>query len=88
MLIQKKIKNIQEFANYSVTEARLNQGVEKVFGQLPLSKEKMGDFIRWITNDIVTEEINAISNNRLSAKEVQGEIAKRSKEWLIKKIGI
>lgn len=83
-----KIKNIQEFAKYSVTESRLNQGLEKVFGQTAPSKEKIGDFIKWIVNDIVTEEIDAISKNGLSVKDVQGEICKASKEWLLKKIGI
>ena len=83
-----KIKNIQEFAKYSVTEARLNQGVEKVFGATPLSKEKLGAFIKWIVNDIMTEEIDAISKNNLSAKDVQGEISKMSRDWLLQKIGI
>lgn len=83
-----KVKNIQEFANYSVTEARLQQGIEKVFGSEPLSKAKMGDFIKWITNDIVTEEIDAISKNNLSVKDVQGEISKKAREWLLQKIGI
>lgn len=83
-----KLKGIQEFANYALTEARLQQGIEKVFGAEPLSKEKMGAFIKWITNDIVTEEIDAISKNNISARDIQGEIAKRSKDWLLLKIGI
>lgn len=83
-----KLKNIQEFVNYSVTEARLNQGVEKVFGATTPTREKLGEFIKWITNDIVTEEIDAISKNNLSAREIQGEIAKKSRDWLLQKIGI
>lgn len=83
-----KVKNIQEFANYSVTEARLEQGIEKVYGKEPLSKAKMGEFIKWITNDIVTEEIDAISKNNLSVRDVQGEISKKARDWLLKKIGI
>jgi hypothetical protein len=83
-----KVKNIQEFANYSVTEARLEQGLEKVFGKELPNKSKMGDFIKWITNDIVTEEIDAISKNNLSVRDVQGEISKKARDWLLLKIGI
>lgn len=81
-----KVNSINEFTTYALTEARLQQGIEKVFGVEPLVKERTGDFIKWIMNDIVTEEINTISTNNLSVREIQGAISKRSKEWLHKKI--
>jgi hypothetical protein len=81
-----RLNSLNEFATYAVTEARLNQGIEKVFGAEPLIKEKTGLFIKWITNDIVTEEIDAISSNGLSVKDIQGVIAKKAKEWLHNKI--
>ncbi len=83
-----KLNSINEFGDYAVTEARLNQGIEKVFGADPLVKERTGDFIKWVMNDIVTEEINAISANNLSVREIQGVISKRCRDWLHKKIDL
>jgi len=81
-----KVNSIQEFCNYAVTEPRLEQGLEKVFMKIKPTMEKTGDFIKWVVKDVVTEEIDAISKNNLSTKDVSGEIAKRSKDWLHKKI--
>ena len=52
-----KVANIQKFVDYAVTESRLNQAVEQVFtinSQTPDIKG-MGDFIRWVVNDVVKE---------------------------------
>lgn len=81
-----KLNSINEFADYSVTESRLNQGIEKVFGIQTILKERTGDFIKWMMNDIVTEEIETISSNNLSVRDIQSAICKKSKEWLHKKI--
>jgi hypothetical protein len=81
-----KLNSLNEFATYAITEARLNQGIEKVFGVEALVKEKTGNFIKWITNDILTEEAATISSNGLSAKDVQGIISKKAREWLHNKI--
>lgn len=81
-----KLNGINEFVSYAVTESRLNQGIEKVFGNDPLVKERTGDFLKWIINDIVSEEMAAISSNGLSVRDIQGSISKKSKEWLHTKI--
>lgn len=81
-----KLNSINEFADYCVTESRLNQGLEKVFGVESAVKERTSDFIKWMMNDIVTEEIDAISSNSLSVRDIQGVISKKCRSWLHKKI--
>jgi hypothetical protein len=79
-----KLKNVGEFVSYAVTPARLEQGIEKVFVSQGIdpSVSGTGDFIRWVLNDIVEEEIDAISENGLSVKDINSAVAKTSREWL------
>lgn len=81
-----KVASIKEFVDYSVTENRLNQAIEQVFtinNEEPTIKGT-GNFLKWLVNDIVTEEIETLSSSGLSAKEVSGEISKKGREWFFK----
>ena len=40
----------------------------------------MGDLIRWIFNDVVSEEIDTISNNGLTPKELGKSVSDRVRE--------
>ena len=78
-----KVSNVNEFVEYSLTENRLNQAIEQVFtgpGIEPTVKQT-GTFLKWIVNDIVTEEIDTLASNDLSAKDVNGVISKKAREW-------
>jgi hypothetical protein len=80
---EEKLNSIGEFINYAVTEARLNQGIEYVFTQNALepSIEKVGDFLRWVQNDILKEELNALDSNGLTIKDVNPLISKTTVTW-------
>ena len=58
-----KLKTIQDFISYAVTENRFNQAVENVFGKEDLDVKKMGDFIRWFVKDIASEEMDTMVEN-------------------------
>jgi hypothetical protein len=77
-----KMESIEEFVNSTVTEARLHQALERVFGEdiIP-TRAETGSFIKWIVKDIVDEEIDMISNSGLSVRELTGPIAKKSQKW-------
>ena len=79
-----KLKTIQEFINYSVTENRFNQAIENVFGKEDLDVKKMGDFIRWFVKDIVSEEIDTMVENRLEPKDVNKYISTEVREMFFK----
>ena len=80
-----KLNSIKEFVDYAVTESRFNQALEKVFtnGE-PIDVKKMGDVIRWVVNDVVKEEIDTMSANKIEPKEVNKYISAKVREMFFK----
>lgn len=82
-----KLENIKEFVEYSVTENRLNQGIEKVFGiGCEIDIKRMGEFIKWVNNDVIKEELDTISDNGLEPKDIISVMSNKSRIWLLDKI--
>lgn len=81
-----KLNSIKEFVEYAVTENRLNQGVEKVFGRGLLDIRRMGEFLKWLVNDIIKEEIDVLIKNGLEPKSVNSAISIKGKNWLLEKL--
>jgi len=80
-----KLNSIAEFVNYAVTENRFNQAIEKVFGTKDkMDIKQMGDFIKWIINDIMKEELDTMTANKLEPKDVNKYISARSREMFLK----
>jgi len=82
-----KLNSIKEFAEYSVTESRLRQGIEKVFTSLNESVDikKMGEFLRWINSDIMKEEMDTLKDNGLEPKDVNKAISNIARDWFLDK---
>lgn len=82
-----KINSVNEFVEYSVTEPRLNQGIEKIFGfNQPLDIKRTGDFLRWVVGDIMKEEVDTLIKNGLDPKDVNSSISNKAKIWFLDKI--
>jgi hypothetical protein len=79
-----KLKTIQEFINYSVTENRFNQAIENVFGKEDLDIKKMGDLIRWFVKDVASEEMDTMVENGLEPKDVNKYISTKVREMFFK----
>ena len=75
-----KLKTIQEFIIYSVTENRFNQAIENVFGKEDLDVKKLGDLIRWVISDVISEETDTLEENGLEPKDVNKYISVKVKE--------
>jgi hypothetical protein len=82
-----KVSSIKEFAEYVVTESRLEQAIEKVFTSVneQIDIKKMGDFLRWITNDVIKEEMDTLKDNGLEPKEVTNAISNVARKWFLDK---
>jgi hypothetical protein len=78
-----KLENVNEFIEYSVTEARLNQGMDITFPDGRLDIKKMGDFLRWLSGDIINEEGDTLSSNGLEPRDVTKEIANKGRIWFM-----
>jgi hypothetical protein len=79
-----KLKTIQDFINYSVTENRFNQAIENVFDKEDLNVKKMGDLIRWFVKDVASEEMDTMAENGLEPKDVNKYISKKVIEMFFK----
>lgn len=84
-----KIKKIQDFIEYSVTENRLNQGIEYL---KEMNKEvdisSIGDFLRWLANDVLKEEQDVITENGLDndLKVIMKSVSNKGRKWFMDKI--
>jgi hypothetical protein len=75
-----KLDSIKEFVTYAVTKNRFDQGIDEIFKGNPLDIKKMGDFLRWIINDIMSEEIDTMVENNLKPKDVNKYISTKARE--------
>lgn len=81
-----KVENIRKFIEYAVTENRLEQGANEVSPEFDI--KKLGDFIRWIFNDVVKEESDTMADNGIDKKEIGKYISTVAKDWYFKKGGL
>jgi len=81
-----KINSIVEFVDYAVTENRLDQAIENVFGSDSLDIKKMGDLIRWIVNDVHKEESDTLAKNNLNDKDVNKYLSDRVRKMFAKRL--
>lgn len=82
------VATLKAFVDSVVTEARLEQGLwNLVHEQLkPIEMTSMGDFLRWVYNDIIKEEQDTIVANGIDPKKIGGAIANVARPWFVKKV--
>jgi hypothetical protein len=82
------IESIKAFVDSVVTEARLEQGLQNLINEQkkPFSINSIGDFIRWVHNDVMKEEADTIQANGFDHKKLGSPIAIASKRWYIQKL--
>lgn len=78
-----KVNGINQFVDITVTEPRCRQSITKLYeaGHKHVTRELLGDFIKWIVNDIVKEESDTLKAANLTIKDVSGTISKRARDW-------
>ena len=77
-----KLSNIKEFIQYAVTENRCKQSIDKLREQnLPLTRNSLGEYLRWIVNDIFKEEMDQILANGFTTKELGSPISNKARIW-------
>jgi hypothetical protein len=81
------VASLQKFVDDTVTEARLEQGLQNLINeqQKPFEMSSLGDFIRWVFNDIVKEESDTIVASQLDPKKLGGPVANKARPWYIAK---
>lgn len=83
-----KLNSVMEFVDYSVTRPRIEQGLKEVFGSPEeYDTKKTGDFLRWIINDIMSEEMDVLIGNDLTPKDVNKYISTKARQMFFAEMG-
>lgn len=77
-----RLENIKEFIDYAVTENRLEQGL----GEVGLDQKKIGEFLKWVSQDIIKEEGDVLEKNSLTMKDVGSKVANKAREFYMQKL--
>ena len=70
-----KMNSVSEFVDYAVTQNRFEQGIQIVFDGAYMSTKQTGDIIRWVIEDIMSEELDVLVENNLIPKDVNKSIS-------------
>lgn len=77
-----KVASLNDFASKVVTENRCLQGVGYLREQhLEVSEKSTGQFLRWLFNDVMKEEIDTIESSNIDPKNVSPIVSKYGKTW-------
>ena len=81
------VENMKAFIESVVTESRLEQGLDNLVREqlLPFDMKSLGDFIRWVYNDVVKEEADTIVANQIDTKKLGSAIANVARPWYIQR---
>jgi hypothetical protein len=76
------IESIQNFVEATVTPQRCIQSLQKLNeAGRSLDRSVLGDYIRWISNDIIKEESDTIVANQLDVKKLGSYISNKARDW-------
>ena len=82
-----RVNSINELVSNIVTENRLNQGLDYLReNNIGLDVQNTGSFIKWVTSDVIKEEIDTIIGCGFEIKEVLPSVSKKSKHWFFENI--
>lgn len=77
-----KLESVNAFVDYAVTEARLEQGLDVLREQgKPLTRKSTGDYLRWIVNDVMSEESDTMEESGLTPKDVNKFVSGKARLW-------
>lgn len=81
------VATLKAFIDATVTEERLEQGLWNLVHEQekPIEMTSMGDFIRWVYNDIIKEETDTIVASGIDPKKIGSAVANVARPWFSKK---
>ena len=77
------LTSIQNFVDYACTPNRIEQGIQEVDAQ---EKKDMPQLLKWVANDIISEETDTLVANNLEWKQVARECSNRVRQYFFTKI--
>lgn len=82
------VAQINDFVTMVVTEARLEQALNNLVNEQlkPFDMTSMGDFIRWVHQDVIKEEADTLQASGIEYKKLGSPIALVAKRWFVAKL--
>lgn len=81
-----KVSSIEAFVEKYLTEGRLQQGFDWLAANNhPQTKQSMGLFIKWVSNDLIKEESDTLEESGFVEKDINGSVSKKARNWLFEK---
>jgi len=83
-----KLKTVEDFIAYAAVDNRLEQGFDELFikSETAPTMKQMGQFIKWIRNDIVKEESDTMEASGIEEKDIGKTIAIVARAWFMKRL--
>jgi hypothetical protein len=86
-LSDEKVQDIKTFIETTVTDNRLNQGLDYLREMnLPISKTSIGTFIKWVSDDVIKEESNLLQISNLDETLVKKHISSKALYFIKKHV--
>jgi len=77
------VKSVYAFIAYACTQNRVDQGIQEVDAK---EKSDMPKLLKWVANDIMSEEATTLKDNNLEWKQVAGECNNRVRQLFFAKL--
>lgn len=77
------LKSINDFVEYACTQNRIEQGIKEINAT---EKKHMPDLLRWVANDILSEESDTLKSNGLEWKQVAKDCSNRVRQYFFLKL--
>jgi hypothetical protein len=81
------LASLDAFTEAVVTESRLEQGFELIRANHgTVNETHIGDFLKWVGQDVLKEESDTLEASGLERKQVMGRVNQRAKTWLMPRL--
>jgi len=80
-----KVKKQSELIDILLTDHRLSKGIDHLNAiGMEVSRKNLGEYLKWVYNDVIKEELDTIVKNGFEPKEISGAISNKARNWFFK----
>lgn len=82
-----ELARAKDFTDFALAERRYEQGEEYLqeFGKDPKDTKNLGEFIRWVANDVIKEEGWRMEEMGTNEQDVRKVVADRARAWYLRR---
>lgn len=81
------VNNINQLVDDFLTESRLNQGIDFLReNHKEISRKSTGDYLRWVFEDVIKEELDTITGNGFEPKDISSILSNKARKWFFEEI--